>query len=80
MTDPIAQQLLTSLAVYSPDEQGLSLHQGLIRRGEQIWVGHNLALRTTLIAVIHDNALGGHSGMMATYHQFCEIVCCMSIG
>jgi hypothetical protein len=68
-TDPISQQLLTSLAVYSPDEQGLSLHQGLIRREDQIWVGHNSALRTKLIAVLHDSALGGHSGMMATYQR-----------
>jgi hypothetical protein len=34
--DEEAQQLLIQLAVLSPNEHGFSLHQGLIRRGDQI--------------------------------------------
>jgi hypothetical protein len=45
-TDQFAQDLLAQLAVSSPDSQGYSLHQGLIRLGQQIWVGQNSALRT----------------------------------
>jgi hypothetical protein len=65
----VARQLLALLVVCSPNEQGLSLHQGLVRKGDQIWVGHNLALRTKLIVVLHDSALGGNSRIMATYHH-----------
>lgn len=69
MTDPVAQQLLAQLAVSSPNEEGFSIHQGLIKKGNQLWVGHNSALRTKLISVLHDSALGGHSGIMATYQR-----------
>lgn len=33
MTDPVAQQLLAQLAVSSPNEEGFSIHQGLIKKG-----------------------------------------------
>jgi hypothetical protein len=69
MTDSVAQQLLAQLAVSSPNEEGFSIHQGLIKKGNQLWVGHNSALRTKLIYVLHDSALGGHSGIMATYQR-----------
>lgn len=59
--------MLTKLVVLSPDRHGFSLHQGLIRRGDQIWVGQNSALRTKLISVLHDSVLGGHSSILPTY-------------
>jgi hypothetical protein len=58
---------LAQLAVHSPNEQGYSLTQGIIRKGAQIWVGENSALRTKLIAAFHDSVLGGRSGTQATY-------------
>jgi hypothetical protein len=57
--DPHAQELLAQLAVTSPNAQGYSLHQGIIRQGEQIWIGDNSALRTKLISTFHSTALGG---------------------
>lgn len=68
-TDEKAQQLRTKLAIHSPDEQGFSLHQGVIRKGSQIWIGDNSALRTKLIAAMHDSALGGHLGIQASYQR-----------
>lgn len=68
-TDEQTQQLLTQLAVQSPNEQGYSLYQGIIRKGDQIWIGENSALRTRLIAAMHESALRGHSGIQATYHR-----------
>lgn len=62
-TDKHAQELLTQLAIKSPNEQGFSLHQGIIRLGDQVWVAENSALRTKLIAAFHSTALGGHSGI-----------------
>jgi hypothetical protein len=37
-TDEVAQQLLAKLAVHSPDEQGFSLNQGIIRKDSQIYI------------------------------------------
>jgi hypothetical protein len=66
-TVQFAQNLLKQLAVSSPDEQGYSLQQGVIRLGHQIWVGRNSALRTKLIDSFHSTPMGGHSGVQATY-------------
>lgn len=68
-TDPAAQALLLKLAICSPDDQGYSLQQGLIKRHNQVWIGHNSALRTRLLSSFHDSAIGGHSGTLATYHR-----------
>lgn len=68
-TDPAAQALLLKLAICSPDDQGYSLQQGLIKRHNQVWIGHNSALRTRLLSSFHDSAIEGHSGTLATYHR-----------
>jgi hypothetical protein len=58
-TDVEAQELITQLLVHSPNEQGFSLQQGIFRKGDRIWIGSNSALRTKLIAALHDSAMGG---------------------
>lgn len=67
--DPIAQKLLTELAIQNPNAQGYSLDQGLIRKGTLIWIGNNSALQTRLITAFHSSAIGWHSGVNATYHR-----------
>jgi hypothetical protein len=52
-TGPHAQQLLTQLALASPNEQGYQVHQGIIRLGSQVWIGDNFALKTKLIHAFH---------------------------
>lgn len=68
-TDPNAHQLLTKLALTSPDAAGYSLEQGLIKHKGHIWIGQNSALQTKLIAAFHSSPLGGHSGVSATYYK-----------
>lgn len=68
-TDPQAQQMLAQLAIDNPDDKGYSLDQGLIRHSGLIWIGNNSALQTKLIATCHASAIGGHSGVKATYHR-----------
>jgi hypothetical protein len=63
-TDPEAQELITKLLVYSPNEEGFRLHKGLIYKGIQLWISANSALRTKLISSLHDSALGGIQGHM----------------
>jgi hypothetical protein len=69
VTDPDAQRRLTELAVASPDEHGYSLHQGLIQYQGRVWLGANSALQTKLISAFHTSAIGGHSGVQATYQR-----------
>jgi hypothetical protein len=45
------------------------LIDGVIRFQKRIWIGHNTALQTKLISSFHASALGGHSGMQATYQM-----------
>lgn len=68
-TDETAQQLLSQLAVHSPDTTGYAFQQGLIRHHGKIWIGHNSALQTKLINAFHASPIGGHSGVNATYHS-----------
>jgi hypothetical protein len=66
-TDLEAQQLLAKLSLHSPYDQGFQLGKGVIKKGELIWIDNNSALRTKLVSTMHDSALGGHSGVQATY-------------
>jgi hypothetical protein len=66
---PDAQQRLVALALHSPDENGYSLQQGIIRFQGRIWLGANSALQTKLINAFHSSAVGGHSGVHATYQH-----------
>jgi hypothetical protein len=53
-----AQELLAQLAIKSPNEMGFSLQQGVIRKGDQIWVANNSALRTKIIDALHNSVVG----------------------
>jgi hypothetical protein len=65
----VAQKLLQALAIKSPDEQGYSLDNGLIKLNNQVWLAKNTALRTKVIAALHSSPIGGHSGVNATYYK-----------
>jgi len=58
VTDSKAQELLTQLAVHSPNEQGFTLHDGVIRFKGKIWVGNNSAVQTKIISALHSSAGG----------------------
>jgi hypothetical protein len=69
VTDEEAQRLLAQLVLHSPSEQGFSMQKSVIRNGSQIWVAQNSALRTKIIAALHDSIVGGHSGCLTTYQR-----------
>jgi hypothetical protein len=69
VTNPEAQRRLTELALSSPDDNGYSLQQGLIRLRGRVWLGANSALQTKLISAFHASAIGGRSGVEATYQR-----------
>jgi hypothetical protein len=68
-TDSQAQQLLSQLALTSPDEHGYTLDKGLIKYKGKVWIAANSALQTKLISAMHSSAIGGHSGTKATYQR-----------
>lgn len=72
-TDAQAQDLLTKLAISSPDDKGYSLNQGLIRYKGRVWIAQNSALQTKLIASLHASPIGGHSGIAATHHRLKQL-------
>jgi hypothetical protein len=53
-TDTRAQELLSRLALQSPDEQGYSLDKGLIRYNGRLWIAENTSLQSKLISALHD--------------------------
>jgi hypothetical protein len=58
-SDSATTSLLQELAINSPNAQGYSLVDGVIRHKTKIWVGSNASLHTKLISAFHASALGG---------------------
>lgn len=73
-TDPAAQLKLSKLALASPDDDGYILDNGIIHLNGRIWIGCNSALQTKLISTFHSTAIGGHSGIHATYQRLKKLV------
>jgi hypothetical protein len=69
VTDDVAQKRLQALAVLSPDTEGFELVEGLIKLRGRIWIGENSAIQTRIIHALHSSAVGGHSGIQATYQR-----------
>ena len=66
-TDSEATDLLTQLSLDSAAQPPFSLRQGVILYKERIWLGSNAALQNKVISALHDSAVGGHSGVSATF-------------
>ncbi|KAJ1690028.1 hypothetical protein LUZ63_014183 [Rhynchospora breviuscula] len=70
INDPWIAQLKQHLETTPVDQSSdLSIHQGVIRFKGRICVGSQDGWRDKLIQALHDSAIGGHSGINATYHK-----------
>jgi hypothetical protein len=69
VVDPMAQKLLQELAISGTNTQGFSLIDGTIQKDGKLWIGANVGLQTKIITAFHSSALGGHSGIQATYQR-----------
>lgn len=69
IVDDQAKTLLQELSIHSPNPRGYSLHQGLIRYKDRIWLGNNVDAHKAILLSLHDSGVGGHSGFLATYHR-----------
>jgi hypothetical protein len=72
-TNQFAQDLVSQLAVTSPNADGFSLDNGVIRKDDKIWIGHNSALQNKLIAAFHASVIGCHSGSQVTYLKLKQV-------
>jgi hypothetical protein len=70
---------LQELAVVSPNDQGYSLHEGLIWLKGKVWVGANATSQTKIIQAFHSSALGGHSGIQANFQKLKKLFCWTSM-
>uniref|UniRef100_A0A8R7VF59 Reverse transcriptase domain-containing protein n=1 Tax=Triticum urartu TaxID=4572 RepID=A0A8R7VF59_TRIUA len=72
--DSTCQSLMEKLLL-APDHtfHQNTLHSGVIRHKGKIYVGKDQVLRDKLLTALHASALGGHSGMKATYHRIKQI-------
>ena len=66
-SDPVTQELLAKLLDTSVSPPNYTLQDGLIRYKGRIWVGKDDVVRSKLVQAMHASAVGGHSGLPATY-------------
>lgn len=72
-SDPQCTRLLAASAVQAPLEQPFSVQDGLIRYKGRVWIGHNTTVQQMLLQEFHASALGGHSGVQATYSRLVKL-------
>jgi hypothetical protein len=67
--DPYTQQLLSELTLHQDPDNPFQLKARLIRYKGCIWVGANPPLQLKIVSIMHDIAIGGHSGFPVTYRR-----------
>uniref|UniRef100_J3KY79 Reverse transcriptase domain-containing protein n=1 Tax=Oryza brachyantha TaxID=4533 RepID=J3KY79_ORYBR len=67
--DSQATKFLTALAVNAAAIPNFSLHNGILKYKNRIWVGNNSELQTKIVHALHDSPIGGHSGFPVTYRR-----------
>jgi hypothetical protein len=67
--DGQAKKLLEELALVTPNSRGYSLHQGIIRYKNRVWLGNNPEAHKAIMLSLHDSGVGGHSGFLGTYQR-----------
>lgn len=68
MQDTEAQEKLAQLSLQSPISD-YSLVDGIIKYKNSIWVGTNQLAQRHILQALHSSAIGGHSGVNATYQR-----------
>lgn len=69
LQDPETKTLLTQLSLQSPNETGYSLHDGIIKYKDRIWLGNHQQAKQAILLALHASGVGGHSGITATYQK-----------
>lgn len=67
--DDETKKLWTELSITGSNDRGFALDQGVIRFKGRIWVGSNATTQQHIMQAFHASGIGGHSGVLATYHR-----------
>lgn len=67
--DPVALQLITTLISDPTGKPKYTLHQGVIRFEQRIYIGRGVGLRAKIFEALHHSPLGGHSGQQGIYRR-----------
>jgi hypothetical protein len=67
--DDHSKQLLSELALSGTNDKGFTLSNGVIRYKGRIWLGNHKEAHQAVFLALHDNRLGGHSGIASTYNR-----------
>jgi len=72
-SDSDAQLLLAKLAVDPSAVPQFSLHDGVLRYKNRLWLGSNSALQHQVMSALHDSPADGHSGFPVTYRRIKQL-------
>ena len=67
--DPACSNKLATAATGAPLDGPFTVVDGLIRYKGRVWLGSNAAAQKRVLQELHAGALGGHSGVHATYNR-----------
>lgn len=67
--DESMRELLQQLVVDPSTKPGYTLINGLIRNKGRLVIGDDENLRKKIVETLHNSPIGGHSGIVATYHK-----------
>lgn len=67
--DPVARQRLSQIALDPNAEAGFTLKEGIIRVRDRVWIAEDKETQQSIIKLLNDSAVGGHSGFHATYNH-----------
>ena len=71
--DQDTHKILKKVATDNEDPPKFSTHQGLLKYKNKIYVGASTDFRQQLLQTFHSSALGGHSGIKATYYKIKKV-------
>ena len=70
---PLAQEILSQLAVNPVALPHYSLSHGVIRYKGRIWLAHSEQLQNQVLQALHSSPLGGYSGIPVTYQKLRQL-------
>jgi hypothetical protein len=73
LDDTFYTTIIEQLLVNEHAVPNYSLHSGILRYKGRICIGTNSDLQTKILSSLHSSALGGHSGIRATYQRIKRI-------
>jgi transposase InsO family protein len=65
--DPSTRDLIAKLTLKSDAVPHFSLHSGVLRYRNRIWVGPDSTMQNRIMSEFHNSAWGGHSGFPVTF-------------